>query len=132
MASSASRAGDIGRGRVHIDGPVEWSGILYLGRPEDCRGGTEFFRHLPTGTERAPLDARELQAMGLPSYDAVQDEPIARDGNDPSKWELTMRVPMRFNRLVLLRPWMWHSAGGAFGEGLEDERLVYPMVLTRA
>lgn len=126
-----TRAGDVGRGRVHIDGPVEWSGILYLSRPEDCRGGTEFFKHLPTGTERAPLNDAELKAMGLSSYAAVQDELIARDGNDASKWEVTMQVPMRFNRLVMLRPWMWHSAGEAFGTGMEDGRLVYLMFFVR-
>ena len=31
-------------GKVHVD-PSHWSGILYLSRPEDCRGGTEFYRH---------------------------------------------------------------------------------------
>ena len=126
-----TRAGDVGRGRVHIDGPVEWSGIFYLSRPEDCRGGTEFFRHLPTNTERAPLNDAELRAMGLSSYHAVQNELIARDSNDASKWEMTMRVPMRFNRLVLMRPWMWHSAGEAFGSTLEDGRLVYLMFFNR-
>ena len=40
-------------------------------------------------------------------------------------------VPMRFNRLVLLRPWMWHSAGEAFGSTLEDGRLVYLMFFNR-
>ena len=69
--------------------------------------------------------------MGLSSYHAVQNELIARDSNDASKWEMTMRVPMRFNRLVLLRPWMWHSAGEAFGSTLEDGRLVYLMFFNR-
>ncbi|MCD9027367.1 DUF6445 family protein [Luteimonas sp. BDR2-5] len=126
-----TRAADVGRGRVHIDGPVEWSGILYLSRPEDCRGGTEFFRHLPTGTDHAPTNAAELAAMGLDSYDAVEREVIARDSNDASKWEMTMRVPMRFNRLVLLRPWMWHSAGEAFGDTMENARFVYLLFFTR-
>jgi hypothetical protein len=127
-----TRAGDVGLGRVHIDGPVDWSGILYLSRPQDCRGGTEFFRHLPTGTDHAPTSLAELQAMGLGSFEAVQDELIARDSNDASKWEMTMRVPMRFNRLVLLRPWLWHSAGEAFGSTMEDARFVYLMFFARA
>src|SRR5690348_16680077 len=38
-------ASDIGKAKVHVDGS-HWSGILYLSRPEDCRGGTEFFRHI--------------------------------------------------------------------------------------
>ena len=127
-----SKSGDVGEGRVHIDGPVYWSGILYLSLPEHCQGGTEFFRHLPTGTDHAPRNAAELQAMGLSSYDAVQSELIARDSNDASKWEMTMRVPMRFNRLVLLRPWLWHSAGEVFGDRMDNARLVYLMFFAPA
>lgn len=117
-------ADDKGRANVHID-PAYWSGIFYLSRPEDCRGGTDFFRHKPTGTDRAPLDDAELAAMGFASRQAMHDEIIARDGMDDTKWELAMRVPMRFNRLLLLRPWLWHTAGAGFGDRLENGRLVY-------
>jgi hypothetical protein len=27
-----------------------------------------------------------------------------------------VQVPMRFNRLLLLRLWLWHTAGPAFGD----------------
>src|SRR3546814_13932407 len=47
-------ASDLGRAGVHVD-PGYWSGILYLSRPEDCRGGTEFFRHKRTNTERRQI-----------------------------------------------------------------------------
>lgn len=36
-----------------------------------------------------------------------------------------MTVPMRFNRLVLLRPWLWHTASPGFGDSMETGRLVY-------
>ena len=52
---------------------------------------------------------------------------IGEDSLDDSKWEMTMRVPMRFNRLILLRPWLWHTAGESFGDTLENGRLVYLM-----
>lgn len=120
-------AGDTGRAKVHIDAQVGWSGILYLSRPEDCRGGTEFFRHRRTNSDRAPLNERELADMGYASAQAMHRDIIERDSNDDSKWEMTTRVPMRFNRLVLLRPWMWHTAGEAFGDRLENGRLVYLM-----
>jgi hypothetical protein len=119
-------AGDVGRAKVHVDSS-HWSGILYLSRPEDCRGGTEFFRHIPTNTERAPYDDAELAAMGYTSRHEMFRDVIDRDGTDDSKWEMTMRVPMRFNRLVLLRPWLWHTAGEAFGDRPENGRLVYLM-----
>lgn len=119
-------ASDIARAKVHIDSS-HWSGILYLSRPEDCRGGTEFFRHLPTNTDRAPMLPEELAAAGFASQEQMHEAIIARDTNDDSKWEMTMQVPMRFNRLLLLRPWLWHTAGQAFGDSLQNGRLVYLM-----
>lgn len=124
-------AGDTGRAKVHVDAS-HWSGILYLSRPEDCRGGTEFFRHLPTNTERGPYNDQEAQAMGHASAKQMIADILERDTLDDSKWELTMRVPMRFNRLVLLRPWLWHTAGEAFGDSLQNGRLVYLMFFASA
>lgn len=119
-------AEDKGRAKVHVD-KAYWSGILYLSRPEDCRGGTEFFRHRRTGTDRGPISLEELAAMGFSSMEEMHREIIEKDSSDDSKWELTMQVPMRFNRLVLLRPWLWHTAGPAFGDSIENGRLVYLM-----
>jgi Family of unknown function (DUF6445) len=124
-------AADKGRAKVHVD-RAHWSGILYLSRPEDCRGGTEFFRHKRTGTDRWPINAEELAGMGYSSTAEVHREVIEKDGNDDSKWELAMQAPMRFNRLVLLRPWLWHTAGPAFGDRLENGRLVYLMFFASA
>lgn len=118
-------ASDVGSARVHVDGS-HWSGILYLSRPEDCRGGTEFFRHIPTNTERAPYSDQEAaDRFGAPSAKQWVEDLLNRDTNDESKWEMTMRVPMRFNRLILLRPWLWHTAGESFGDTPENGRLVY-------
>lgn len=120
-------AQDKGRAKVHIDSGAHWSGILYLSRPEDCRGGTEFFRHRRTNTDRAPINPAERAALGYASGQEMYRDIIEQDSNDDSKWELTMRAPMRFNRLVLLRPWLWHTAGEAFGDRPENGRLVYLM-----
>ena len=49
--------------RIHID-QSHWSGILYLSRNEDSSGGTDFFRHLRTDTDRAPVFSDELAAKG--------------------------------------------------------------------
>lgn len=125
-------AGDKGLAKVHIDRGAHWSGILYLSRPEDCRGGTEFFRHRPTNTDRAPINPQELAAMGYASTDEMHRAIIEQDSNDDAKWELTMQAPMRFNRLVLLRPWLWHTAGPAFGDNMENGRLVYLMFFESA
>ena len=37
---------------------------------------------------------------------------------------------MGFNRLILYRPWLWHSAGESFGDSVENGRLVQLMQFT--
>lgn len=116
--------------RIHID-QSHWSGILYLSRPEDCRGGTEFFRHKRTNTDRVPMDEESLRAAGYASYKELQHDILDKDALDRSKWEHTMTVPMRFNRLVLLQPHYWHTAGPGFGDTLQNGRLIYLMFFLR-
>ncbi|MGH8072538.1 MAG: DUF6445 family protein, partial [Lysobacter sp.] len=84
------------------------------------------------GTDRAPFNDEEIAKMGFSSREAMYQQLIERDGTDDSKWEMTMHVPMRFNRLVMLRPWLWHTAGPAFGDRLENGRLVYLMFFAAA
>ena len=122
--------GDRGRSGVHID-PTYYSGILYLSRPEDCRGGTEFYRHKRTGTDRMPSTLQGLRDMGYESYKELEADILHKDGLDRSKWELTMEVPMRFNRLVLLNPYYWHTAGPGFGDNVENGRLIHVIFYQR-
>lgn len=124
-------ASDDGIPGVHVD-PSHLSGILYLSRPEDCRGGTEFFRHIRTGTDRVPMRPEDLRALGYSSYGEMHGDIVVKEGRDRSKWEQTMIVPMRFNRLVLLQPHYWHTAGPGFGDSVENGRLVYLMFFTVA
>ncbi|MBU2113627.1 MAG: hypothetical protein KKE94_07610 [Gammaproteobacteria bacterium] len=125
-------ANDTGTAKVHVDSS-HWSGILYLSRPQDCQGGTEFFRHKATNTERVPYNDQEsMQKYGAPSAKKWIADLLETDSNDDSKWEMTLQIPMRFNRLILLRPWLWHSAGESFGTTLENSRLVYLMFFASA
>jgi hypothetical protein len=119
-------ASDNQLGKIHVD-PSFWSGILYLNRPEDCQGGTEFYRHIPTGTDGVPTTTEGINAIGYASYAEMNEQILHKDALDRSKWELAMTVPMRFNRLVLLRPWLWHTSGPGFGDTVENGRLVYLM-----
>jgi hypothetical protein len=118
--------------RIHID-ESDWTGVLTLTLPEHCRGagGTEFYRHVPTNTDRLPINQEKLRETGYSTYDELKRDVLDRDALDRSKWELSMRVPMRFNRLVLVQPQYWHTAGESFGNSVEDGRLVYLMFFKR-
>ena len=120
----ATLAGDKGLSGVHID-PCFYSGILYLSLPEHCRGGTQFFRHRRTGLERVPDD---ISAIGRAGYNDINDlieDVVNRDTLKPSQWERVMTVPMRFNRLILFSPWLFHNSGPGFGKSKDDARLVH-------
>jgi hypothetical protein len=122
-----TRKGAKGKSGVHID-PAAYSGILYLSRPEDCAkpdaGGTDFFRHKRTGLEAVPQDPVKIAASGYGDINALVEDVVNRDTTNPTKWERTMRVPARFNRLLLFSPWQLHNAAPGFGTAAEDARLV--------
>jgi len=122
-----TRKGDRGKSGVHID-PSSYSGILYLSRPEDCArpdaGGTDFFRHRRTGLEAVPQDPARIAASGYGDINALVEDVVNRDTTAHAKWERTLRVPARFNRLLLFSPWQFHNAAPGFGTSVEDARLV--------
>lgn len=116
--------GDKGTSSVHIDN-AHWTTILYLTLPEHCQDGTHFFRHIPTNTDRAPYFRHEYEKYGSTDAQELLDMTVNRDSNDPDKWEKIMTIPMRFNRMVIMRPQHWHDAGKSFGDSVENGRLVY-------
>jgi hypothetical protein len=122
-----SRAADTRNADVHVDPWCNWAGIVYLSRDADSRGqgGTEFFRHKASGADRAPLtDAEARDVFGMPDKSAVYNELIPRDGPHRDRWEPASTIPMKFNRCILFRPWLFHTSGVDFGTDMENGRLV--------
>lgn len=120
-----------GASGVHID-PAFYSGILYLSAPEDCRGGTEFFRHRRTGLERVPGDQLAIMQAGYDDVNALVEDVVNKDTMNASRWQRTFVAPMRFNRLILFSPWMFHNSGPGFGDSRENGRLAYLMFFAAA
>lgn len=121
-----TQAGESGRYHVHVDpSGLAWVGVIYLSLPEHCAGGTAFFRHRALGLDRTPTQQAELERVGVPSIPAL----LQRDGPDAAAWEHLMTVPMRFNRAIFYRPWLWHSAGPGFGARPEEARLIQLVAL---
>jgi len=99
-------AGTIKKQVCHADG-CDIAGVVHLTLPEQCQGGTWFFRHRPTGhvyCDRAV--------------------PIARDYQDDAQWQRYHEAPMRFNRLAFYPGEMFHAiATPYFGDRAENGRL---------
>lgn len=122
---------DRGKSGVHID-PCDYSGILFLSETTGAKGGTDFFRHRRTGLDFIPKRATDIAAAGYNDVNALIEDTVNRDTALPSKWERVMRVPIRFNRLILFNPWMFHNAGPGFGDDAETGRLVHLMFFRHA
>lgn len=92
--------------QAHNDAVMgKFSMMLYLNRPEHCRGGTSLLRHI----EREP-----------------DKETWERDTNDPEMWEVLSLCQMKSNRAFIFRSDLWHRAEpiGGFGTTAVDGRLV--------
>jgi Flp pilus assembly protein TadD len=134
-ALRVSLAADEARADVHVDNPTLphiFGGVLYLSRPEDCRGGTRFYRHRATGWDRRPDDAA-LAGMGHASFLDFQKRHLPINRRLPfaewqqqrdATWEFLFEVPMRFNRLIVFRSDFFHAITELFGDSPESGRLV--------
>ncbi len=129
----------------HVD-PVAVAGLIYLTPPEQCQGGTAFYRHRKTGVEQLPgrpgAAYRETMArFGHTRLDTWAEElftpsqtPDGFISETNQDWELTSLVEMQFNRLLIYNGKVFHSGyiqDGQFGEGLEERRLTLNFFIER-
>lgn len=122
---------DRGLSGVHVD-PAFYSGILYLSLPENAQGGTDFYRHKRTGLERLPSAPEDILAAGHADINDLIEDVVNKDTLRPAAWERSFSAPMRFNRLILFPPWMFHNSARGFGDRPENGRLVYLMFFADA
>jgi hypothetical protein len=112
---------------VHSDAIAErYAAIVYLNRPEQCRGGTAFYRHRELGLDRMPTAGPEAETiaahLGL-SPEALVDRLVA-DGHEPAEhWEPAGMVAMRFNRCVVFESSQFHARTDTFGDTPQTARL---------
>lgn len=120
-------AHDTSKQIIHFDPKLDqvWAGVIYLSLPQHYEGhdaGTRMYRHKRSGMTVAPIDHVQASAMGV----RTQQDMVTffeTEGMDESLWQVELEVPIRFNRLVLFRPWMWHGIAGHFGDTIINSRL---------
>lgn len=123
-----TKIGDSYKQDIHFDPEAyAWACVCYL-TPTEYPEGTIFWKHNRTGLESIPRTLEGLQQYGWSGPDDLK-EFLETEGVNHSLWTKTMVVPYRYNRLVMFRPWRFHSPGPAFGTDFETARLIQTFFL---
>lgn len=109
--------------KIHVDGDTDWTGLVYLNLPEQCQGGTAFYKHIRTGLSEVP-SPEQISSAGFATWREMEKSVVGADSLDLHAWELMDYVGMKFNRLVLFRgDKLFHAHTCAFGDSLVNGRL---------
>jgi hypothetical protein len=139
--------------QAHYDAGHEIAAIVYLNPPEQCRGGTSFWRYRERDLSRAPppevMAALVSELGGDPSQMPGNiaeffllgllaphlgrfSGMLMTESNEV--WELTRLVEMKYNRFIMYDAKLFHTAHvepGAFGETKESRRLTQNIFFER-
>lgn len=118
-------AGELAKDEVHQDTEVsQFVAILYLNRPEHCRGGTALFRHRATGRDLYPSEHEIRKAGKSPKREL---EKFEADWHRKEAWEQTRLLEMKYNRLVAYPCAAFHARfpREAFGTTPDDARTIW-------
>lgn len=117
-------ADELPNNAIHSDNECDtFAAVLYLNPPDQCQGGTAFWRHKETGL--TGFNDSEIRKAGKSPLGILKK--LEKDWNDGSKWEQTGMADMAFNRLIVYPCETFHSRFPfkAFGSTPADGRLIW-------
>lgn len=118
-------AGELPHSWVHSDEIcAQYASVLYLNPPQQCKGGTAYWRHTALELDSMPT-SEEVMARGLdPHWFAAM---MSREWKDLGFWEQAGFVAMKWNRFITYPTRMFHSRYPfeGFGAGPHDGRLIW-------
>ncbi len=99
---------------IHVDSS-EWTGIVYLNLPYQCAGGTCFYQHKSTGLNAMP-SKNQLKQLGYHDTEDFRKNFLQPRAQNSDEWDVSVKIGMKFNRLVLFRAGeLFHAAENYFG-----------------
>jgi len=128
-----SKAFDIPKHDIHADSQMtglpfpQWVGVCYLSLPEDCQGGTSFWRHNKTHLTKYPTPEEQLKVSrmaDIPNIPLKIANYFIEEGRHRERWTEIRKIPMVFNRLVLFKADFFHTHSSTFGDKPENSRLI--------
>ena len=107
---------------IHNDGSI-FSAVIYLNKPDECDGGTSFWRHKKTKLQAMPhfnyhnhmipsSDRKLLEEiLGEITHEKLKEMTLKEIYNSKNldNWEMTYEVPMKYNRMVMYPASYFHS-----------------------
>ena len=116
--------GELPHSWVHSDDIcAKYASVLYLNLPDECRGGTAFWKHADMGIDR--LAKREDMNPGVDygSYCRM----IEGEWKKKDAWKQVAFVEMKWNRFITYPTCLFHSRFPfeGFGSGPKDGRLIW-------
>jgi hypothetical protein len=117
--------GELPHSWVHSDDIcAEFASVLYLNSPEQCSGGTAFWKHTGLNVDRLPSEEQILARGMLPTW---FHRMMTQEWKDLTFWEQTQFVEMKWNRFITYPTCFFHSRYPfeAFGKGPQDGRLIW-------
>lgn len=118
-------AGELPHSWVHSDDIcAQYASVLYLNTPEQCTGGTAFWKHAALGVSHL-LSREELEARGM-DVDAFY-KLMNREWKDAEAWRQVAFMEMKFNRFLTYPTCFFHSRWPweGFGTSPQDGRLIW-------
>lgn len=109
---------------VHADSAYsDYAFVLYLNPPEQCQGGTAFWRNKKYGWTALPTE-QDVKRMGKSPRRVLKD--LCEQAADELNWERVHTVEMKTNRLITYPTKQFHSRWPleGFGTSPADGRLV--------
>lgn len=117
--------GEMPHSWVHSDDIcAKYASVLYLNLPEQCKGGTAFWKHRELNIDRLPT-REELKAQGINDEEFYQS--MTKAWKQLHHWEQVDFVPMQWNKFITYPTCLFHSRYPfeAFGKGPSDGRLIW-------
>jgi len=116
--------GEAPNAAIHTDNTYDnFAAVLYLNPPEQCRGGTSFWKFKKYGFTHFPSE-QEIRARGKSPVRVYTE--IHNAYNDPTQWEQGQVAEMKFNRMVCFDTKAFHSRWPivAFGDSVQTARMI--------
>ena len=115
-------AGELPHSWVHSDDIcAKYASVLYLNRPQECKGGTAFWKHDKLNLDHLPT-REELGDQAESFYEMMTSE-----WKNLTHWKQISFVPMKWNRFITYPTCFFHSRYPfeGFGTGPRDGRLIW-------